>query len=147
MSMTNDCAESRLNDVCALVGDPRLNPSDKVVALMMWDLTNQYPSDPGVEDRPLRHVFIEEIQARTGGARSMTSTVVNGLAEIGVLRRNLVTNRRGCQLWLGAGALPSAALSADDLTNHRRQKDRARKERKRHEQNTRTLARGELTNV
>ncbi len=145
--MTNNCAESRLNDVRALVGDPRLSSIDKVVALAVWDLTDQYPSDPGVQDRPLQHVFIEEIQARTGSSRSMTSIFVIGLTEMGLLRRDLVTNTRGRQLWLGAGALPSALLNAHELVPQRRRKARERGERRRDEQNTRTIASGGLTNA
>jgi len=110
-----------------LLTDKRIKPAEKVLTAAVWDLAAPVGRDPG--PAAPRKVYRAALADRTGMSAGTISRKLSDLDTMGLISLDhRQTAEDHTELWVGVGALPDKALTAEevDALAHNRQKDRVR---------------------
>jgi len=124
-----ETARSRESDLTRVLTMPHMKPTDKVLTCAAYITTNQFPSLCGDEPPPLVQSSREYLAGQAGVSTSTVTTGLPGLADLGLIRREVrydPQTRQG-ELWIGGGRLPDAPFAKEQVQSPARAKDRARK--------------------
>jgi len=113
-----------------LLTDRRIKPAEKVLTAAVWDLAAPVGRDPG--PAAPRKVYRAALADRTGMSAGTISRKLSDLDTMGLISLDhRQTAEDHTELWVGVGALPDKALTAEEVNvlAHNRQKDRVRPRR------------------
>lgn len=135
--------KSRMGDMLEIIHDSRLKDRDRLTALICWNLTGTYPSDPDLATREGGLVRLADVGAAFGSKmvygkmvndkmvnenlRKKGSVALKQAVELGLVAVEKHRNDLGHDdMYLKARALPDKALTMEELKTTHRQNDVAR---------------------